>query len=181
MTPILLGPIFGQVWKPKAFDMDKAEAAILQLPPVHCPVENFFVGGFYIRQIFMPAGSIVASFIHNTRHSYSVTKGRVRVVNDLDGSFVEIVAPFVGITEPGTRRLLHILEDCVWTTFHAFDSEERNPDTVVSMLTQHHVNSELGIAQAEIQNLHLSLHSENPPLPMNTPKLAEQSKGGSEQ
>jgi hypothetical protein len=29
-----------------------------------------------------------------------------------------IEAPFTGITKPGTRRVLLIVEDTIWTTFH---------------------------------------------------------------
>ena len=33
----------------------------------------------------------------------------------------EIKAGYIGITMPGTRRILYIYEDTEWTTFHATD------------------------------------------------------------
>ena len=36
------------------------------------------------------------------------------------GEWVELTAPYTGITKPGTRRVLYILEDCVWTTYHPY-------------------------------------------------------------
>ena len=34
---------------------------------------------------------------------------------------MEITAPYTGITKAGTRRVLYIIEDCIWTTYHNFD------------------------------------------------------------
>ena len=82
------------------------------------PVTHHFTPGLYIREIFMPAGSILTSRIHKTEHPYIITKGKVIV--RIDGqSSMELAAPHFGITKPGTRRLLFILEDTTWLTFHA--------------------------------------------------------------
>jgi hypothetical protein len=74
----------------------------------------------YIREIFMPAGSLITSKVHKTEHPYIVSYGKVAVSIDGD-EWDEITAPYTGITKPGTRRILYILEDCIWTTFHRVD------------------------------------------------------------
>lgn len=38
-----------------------------------------------------------------------------------DGEWERLEAPHTGITEPGTRRVLYIEEDCIWTTSHVTD------------------------------------------------------------
>lgn len=76
-----------------------------------------FTPGLYVREIFMPKGVYVIGKQHKTEHPYVVSKGRAAVWTEEQG-VVEIKAPFCGITKPGTRRILYILEDCVWTTFH---------------------------------------------------------------
>jgi hypothetical protein len=71
----------------------------------------------YIRQIAMPAGSLITSKIHKTQHPYTISHGTAAV--SIDGKdWCEISAPYTGITEAGTRRVLYIVEDCIWTTYH---------------------------------------------------------------
>jgi hypothetical protein len=36
---------------------------------------------------------------------------------DVD-EWIELSAPYTGITLAGTRRVLYIVEDCIWTTYH---------------------------------------------------------------
>lgn len=84
------------------------------------PVRHHFTPGLYAREIFMPRGSIITSRIHKTRHPFIVSAGRCFVY--MGGERWEsIAAPHFGITEPGTRRILVIIEDTIWTTFHATD------------------------------------------------------------
>lgn len=97
--------------------VDELEVAMMGLPAGDCPVQDHFVPGWYIRTIFMPAGVHLTSKIHRTRHTFHITKGVVDVAYE-DGSVVRYTAPACGVTEPGTRRVLRIIEDCTWTTFH---------------------------------------------------------------
>jgi hypothetical protein len=71
----------------------------------------------YSRTIFMPKGLLCTSKIHKTEHQYVVSKGVLKVWSEEMG-WELIRAPFIGITKPGARRALHIIEDTVWTTFH---------------------------------------------------------------
>ena len=84
---------------------------------IDCPLVHRFTPGMYIREIFMPAGSLITSKIHKTEHPFTISKGKVAV--SIDGKdWEEFEAPYTGITKPGTRRILYILEDCIWTTYH---------------------------------------------------------------
>jgi hypothetical protein len=98
--------------------VDKLEELMLsEGEVVDCPLVHRFTNGMYIRQIFMPKGSLVTSKIHNTEHPFTVSHGAAAV--SIDGNDWEhIVSPYTGITQPGTRRILYILEDCIWTTYH---------------------------------------------------------------
>ena len=102
--------------------LDELELAMLEnCEPVHCLTTHRFTDGMYIREIFMPAGSLITSKVHKTEHPYIVSYGKVAVSIDGD-DWDEITAPYTGITKPGTRRVLYILEDCIWTTFHRVDN-----------------------------------------------------------
>ena len=101
--------------------LDNVEVALLNMEgaiPIDFPLKHSFIPGYYCRQIFMPAGSKLTSQIHRTEHTYHIIQGKLIVWNK--GEAVEITAPHCGITTPGTRRYLEIIEDCIWTTFHPF-------------------------------------------------------------
>jgi hypothetical protein len=90
-------------------------------PIIDCPLVHRFTEGLYVREIFMPAGSLITSKIHKTQHQYFILKGSVSVWID-EGEEIFLEAPYIGITQPGTRRVLYVWEDCIWATSHP------NPD-----------------------------------------------------
>jgi len=109
-------------------ELDLFQVALTQFEPVDCPLKHVFLKGVYVRQIFMPSKSInskgeevetvVISKIHKTQHPFIVTEGKVAVYNKADDFFGLIEAPYIDMTPAGTRRVLHIVEDCRWATIH---------------------------------------------------------------
>ena len=95
------------------------------LPQVDMPLQHRFTPGLYTREIFMPKGTLVISKIHKTEHQYIISKGVVSVWIEGVGT-KKLQAPYHGITKPGTRRILFIHEDCIWTTFHATNKTDVN-------------------------------------------------------
>jgi hypothetical protein len=106
--------------------------AVIDLPLVHR-----FTTGMYIRQIFMPAGALCTSKIHKVQHPFVVLTGKVSVYSP-DGGVEHIAAPYIGITEPGTRRALYIHEDTVWVTFHPNPEDETDLEVVERRLIAPH-------------------------------------------
>lgn len=97
-----------------------ASAEIALLSPVDCRnVVSRFTPGLYSRQILLQAGCRYLSRVHRTEHQFIVSQGVCWVIEN--GTRYQIVAPFHGITKPGTWRDIFALMDCVWTTFHATD------------------------------------------------------------
>lgn len=104
-----------------------AEAYMRQREQVECPVTHTFTNGMYVRTIYMPAESLIASKIHKTQHPFVVREGKVSVRRKgLDG-WETFEAGHMGITEPGTHRLLFTHEDTIWTTFHP------NPENITDL------------------------------------------------
>jgi len=99
--------------------IDELEATLIQEVDslIEASLIHRFTDGMYIREIYMPAGSLWTSKIHKTEHPYVVSLGKAAVSIDAQ-EWNEIKAPYTGITKPGTRRVLYIIEDCIWTTFH---------------------------------------------------------------
>lgn len=101
--------------------LDDLEMKMLSSPDkIDLPLIHYFTPGLYSREIYMPAGTLVVSKIHLTQHPFVISKGSVSV-KIREGEWELLEAPYTGITYPGTRRVLYIQEDCIWTTFHATD------------------------------------------------------------
>lgn len=104
--------------------LDALERRILdELPPVHLPVVHRFTPGLYLREVFMPRGTLLTSQFHETEHPYVVLSG-VALVSIPGEEPVRLEAGHVGITRAGTRRALLIEEDCRWITFHPLSPAE---------------------------------------------------------
>lgn len=84
-------------------------------------LKHTFTQGLYTREIFMPAGALVVSRIHLFEHPFVISKGSVSVY---DGDkIINIEAPYQGVTPSGTKRILYVHQDTVWTTFHVTDKD----------------------------------------------------------
>lgn len=107
--------------KEDAWDrVDKMEAAMLAMGGFGkegFPTKEIQTPGLYSRMIFIPAGTWGTSEIHATRHQYELMQGTVSVWTYETG-WTTIEALHVGITEPGTRRVLFAHDDCIWITHH---------------------------------------------------------------
>lgn len=81
------------------------------------PLTHRFTDGLYSREVTLGAGCLVTSKIHKVQHQFFLLKGSVLVWNN-EGEAQHIQAPFVGITEVGTRRVVYAIEESVWITCH---------------------------------------------------------------
>lgn len=129
--------------QPRTIDeMEAAMAASIGHGYEHAAIHavHRFTPGLYIRECHIPAGSIVTSATHKTRHPFVISQGRIRVISEAEGA-VEYTAPHTGITEPGTRRILEAIEDTIWTTFHV--TEETDVLKAVAAIIEPHDNPHL--------------------------------------
>lgn len=100
------------------FDPEVVEGMMLKMEnQVECPVRHLFSPGIYIREMTMPANSIVLGHEHTTEHANLVLKGKAIVL--IDGVRHRIEAPFVVNSKPGSRKIALVLEEMVWCTVHA--------------------------------------------------------------
>jgi hypothetical protein len=108
---------------PKEVVREKILAFEEQLKTIHgvmngdCfPLKHTFVDGAYVREITMPKGVLLTSKIHKVCHPYFILKGDVSVLTEK--GIVRIKAPFSGVTPAGTKRILYVHEETIWTTVH---------------------------------------------------------------
>lgn len=95
----------------KGLATDKVDALmqeVLALPQAECPVSHYFGPSIYIREVVMPAGTVVVGKYHKHDHMCNMIEGRMIVVNE-DGEQMEVAAPSVFMAKKG-RKTAYIIE-----------------------------------------------------------------------
>jgi len=88
-----------------------------KLQQTQCPVTHRFAPGVYLREIFMPADTVVIGKVHKTEHFNVLIKGACLIVHD-DGRREELRAPMTFVSGAGVQKVLYITEDMIWQTIH---------------------------------------------------------------
>jgi hypothetical protein len=98
-------------------------------------LRHIFTPKQYLREITMKKGSIIVTRKHLVDHPFIISKGVVTVFES--GVGIKILqAPYTGITLAGTKRLLYVNEDAIWTTIHPNETDETCPDKIVIEVTE---------------------------------------------
>ena len=109
--------------------LDQVEATLSRGDLVFPPVTHHYGDGLYIREIEMAAGTILTSKEHATTHPAFILSGSVYVRSANEGT-VHYKAPCFVMTQPGTRRVLYVAEDCRWITVHPNPNEHRDHEKI---------------------------------------------------
>lgn len=97
-------------------DVDAIEARLLPLPQVPIPLTHSFAPGVYLREVEMPAGSLIIGHEHKTEHFNIILSGHATVM--MNGVVQHIHAPAIIRSLPGVRKVLYIHETMRWATIH---------------------------------------------------------------
>lgn len=109
------------------------EAALAQHPDaVHgdspqLPLTHHFAPGMYLREISIPAGSLIVGKIHKDAHLVVLLQGALRLYTEA-GGLQEVHAPMVLVSPPGAKRAAFALEDTRWVTCHTNPTDTRDLD-----------------------------------------------------
>lgn len=123
--------------------MDYMDQQLASLPQADFRTNHIFTPihghpGLYIgcREIFMPANTLLTSAIHLFEHPFVISVGSVSVWT-LEHGWEHLSAPYTGVTQPGTRRVLWVHTDTVWSIFVATTQTE--PEKFVQEITYDHL------------------------------------------
>ena len=92
--------------------IQRLKEACVDLPQTELPTQHFFLDGMYLRQCFIPAGTVFVGRVHKKDHFFMVLKGSSQVT--MDERVVTMKAGMVFLCPPGTRRAGLTLEDTVF-------------------------------------------------------------------
>jgi len=106
-------------------DLDIVEEYLLSQDQAECPVQHYFGPGVCIRELFVPAGSLVLSHKHKEQTMNILLKGKAAVVINEEVRVIE--GPYIFVSEPG-RKLGYAIEDVVWQ--NVFATDETDPEKI---------------------------------------------------
>ena len=110
--------------------VDSLLAQVQVMPQVECPEENFFGPNVYIKQVTMPAGSVIIGKSHKIEHICNMISGRMILV-DSNGDKKELVAP-MSFVAPKGRKVAYIVETVVFQNI--FSTNETDLDKLENMI-----------------------------------------------
>lgn len=121
-----------------AIDLVKLNEMTEGTHEVPCPVTHHFAPSVYVREIFMPSGTLVLGHKHLTKHINNVVTGRLLLY--MGDEVTELVAPCTFISEAGVQKALHIIEDCIWQTVHPNPEDIEDIDQLEELLVDKTAN-----------------------------------------
>jgi hypothetical protein len=103
----------------------RIEALMPQLraaPQVDCIEKHHFGPGIYVKEVTMPAGSVIVGKPHKVEHLCIMLQGRMKLVKE-DGEVIEVSAPATFVGKPG-RKIAYIIETVVFQNIYATDETD---------------------------------------------------------
>lgn len=108
---------------PSREETEKLQDYIATLPQSdELVLKEYFADGMYCRELFRPQGTLIVGKVHKKEHFYMVIKGQINVFTD-DG-VLEMKAPYILVSKPGTKRITYAVEDSVAITIHRVSSTD---------------------------------------------------------
>jgi hypothetical protein len=103
--------------------------ALLPLVSEEIPIDSLtshaWCDGVYCRRFFLPKDAMVVSKVHKKQNWFLLFSGECSIY-DGSGKATRIKAPYLMVTEPGTKRVLYAHEDTVIHTFHGNPDNEQD-------------------------------------------------------
>lgn len=81
------------------------------------PVKHTFADGLYMREIFNPKDELIVTKVHKKQHVFVLSQGEMSIISEK--GITRIKAPYSGVTEPETKRIIYAHTDCIFTTIHS--------------------------------------------------------------
>ena len=106
--------------------IERLQDIIGEMEQVDCPVVNHFSDGIYARETIIPQGVCLVGAQHKTRHFFMVVRGECYIATG--EKTVNVEAPYLMETTPGTKRSIMAITDTTIMTFHV--TNETDVDSI---------------------------------------------------
>ena len=85
---------------------------------------HHFCGGLYARELFIPAGMTVVGKQHAQQNFFLLIQGEL-ILATPDGPKT-VHAPFMAVTQPGDKRAVYAVTDCICLNIHPNADDEQD-------------------------------------------------------
>lgn len=116
---------------------------------VETGLKHSFEGGIYIREAFLPEGTLAIGKLHKAAHLTRLVQGRVTITTEAGSETYD--APLTLVASAGMKRVAYAHTDTIWQSVHRV-GEERDLNAIEAMLIAKDFN-ELALAGEERQCL----------------------------
>lgn len=117
---------------PSRASVERLESYLIQYPQVEIKTEHKFAQGLYIRQITIPAGTLLTGCACNSEHLSVMVSGAMHVL--ADGALRELRGYHQWIAPAGVKRVGIAIDDTIWFTVHPNPTDERCVETLENAL-----------------------------------------------
>ena len=97
------------------------QAMIATGKTIDLPVSHYFAHGTYVRELFIPAGTVLTGKIHRYSCVNVLSSGCVKVITD-EGE-ATIRAPHTFVTGGNVKKAIAALEDSTFLNIHPWDGK----------------------------------------------------------
>jgi hypothetical protein len=131
------------------------EYLIKEQPQIDIPVNHYFAGGVYARQMIAPANSVFTGKIHKTQHLAMLVSGTM-IISGGD-AYDKYTGPVMFVSNPGDKRAGIAITDCTFITFHSIEEkpiEELEKELVVDSIEEY--NNYMKTLEKPVENKQIS-------------------------
>jgi hypothetical protein len=97
--------------------LDSLVDAVKSAPQIECPEKHYFGPNIYVKEVTLPAGSVIVGKYHRHEHLCNMVSGHMIVV-DSEGNRTELVAPMTFMAKSG-RKIAYIIETVVFQNIYS--------------------------------------------------------------
>lgn len=122
------------------------DAFLIHSPQVECPLEHQFIEHQYLRERFVPAGTLFSTYTWKIDHPFFGSMGELLIWTEADG-WVHYQCPCRGITRAGTKRVVYAITDVVWTSIHYNPTNTQDIEELEEMWLETYQNQYLSLSE----------------------------------
>lgn len=104
-----------------------------ELVQFEAPLDHYMTSDLYARRVYVPAGATIVTKVHKSEHITVALKGHCVVVDEI-GHRVDVVAPAVFVTKPGTQRAIYAITETEWLTVHSYQKSDKSLESIEKFL-----------------------------------------------
>jgi len=102
----------------EAIRLNNVERNLSNIEPREIPLKHHFAGGIYVREILIPADTIILGKRHRHKTCNFLVSGELSLYMGEDNPSKRVKGPMIFESEPGTRKLAYSHSDVVFMNFH---------------------------------------------------------------